>query len=51
MNRLYKVFSENWKKAKSFKRLDEAEAYKYSKYGHAGYLIEYLDGEEVASHS
>ena len=52
MERLFKVSSEDWKTEKIFKCLRAAEAYRYEKYGHAGYIIEYdQNGNEVANHS
>ena len=48
----FKVFDENWKNDYSCETKEEAEAYRYQKYGYAGYIIEYdANGHEAANHS
>uniref|UniRef100_A0A6H1ZW61 Uncharacterized protein n=1 Tax=viral metagenome TaxID=1070528 RepID=A0A6H1ZW61_9ZZZZ len=51
MKREYKVYSENWQEVKVFTDLEVAKTYRLNKYGYAGYIIEHVDGDEVANHS
>ena len=51
MKREYKVYSEDWSKIDIFTDLEVAKTYRLNKYGYAGYIIEYVDGDEVANHS
>jgi hypothetical protein len=47
----YIVYNENWMEKTECETLNEAKALRYQKYGYAGHIIEYKDGEEIADHS
>jgi len=51
--RKFRVFSEDWQSYKDCDTLRAAEAYRYSRYGHAGYilLVDVETGEEIANYS
>ena len=51
MTKLFKVYSEDYKKVKVLKSSEEAEAYRYAQYGYTGYIVEYEDDIEIANHS